>query len=489
MTLPLTAKLAHLASMTPPHDATAASYSGVLRIGGSRQDSVLFLGPHETCPLNASNSRFAAPSTASSYQCSQDKPNGQYVQCLSTQRMEELCAFAAASRLKLLIGLNACVGRASIDGPMDVASFAPFLAFVASCEACKGALFGFELGNELDLHVYNHCDGVKPEALAADMQTLASLSAKVFRGWPESARPRFAGPDIAAFTGTTAMPDEDAARGSNYFTRYLGVLSPPGPLAALTFHQYTYCDRGGDIPGLETVIDLDCLARLRVAGRAIKKLTDQHATPHTETWVGESSNVFMGGRPNISDVTFDAFYYAEQLQSMSSSNVSVVIRQDLLGSYYALLTYPRLTPKPSYWVAYLWKLLVGRDVFLLSESSPGEAPVPLWLHCSAHCGKRPGVARTAVILNFHTVHSARVAVPTLAATNRRMELAGNMSSFVLSGDIYSDQLSLNGAPLELLSDGSLPVPAGQPVTAGDTVLVPAKSIAFVEIHGATRNCL
>ena len=30
--------------------------------------------------------------------------------------------------------------------------------------------------------------------------------------------------------------------------------------------------------------------------------------------------------------------YAEQLQAMSSSNVSVVIRQDLLGMYYQLLS-------------------------------------------------------------------------------------------------------------------------------------------------------
>ena len=61
-----------------------------------------------------------------------------------------------------------------------------------------------------------------------------------------------------------------------------------------------------------------------------------------------------------------------------------VVRQDLLGMYYQLLSYPELRPKPSYWVAFMWKLLVGRDVFGVSESSP--LPVPVWMHGSVHCG-------------------------------------------------------------------------------------------------------
>ena len=53
--------------------------------------------------------------------------------------------------------------------------------------------------------------------LVADMQALATLNAKIFSDWPAASRPKHAGPDIAAFTGTTAMPDEDAATGSNYY--------------------------------------------------------------------------------------------------------------------------------------------------------------------------------------------------------------------------------------------------------------------------------
>ena len=61
------------------------------------------------------------------------------------------------------------------------------------------------MGNELDLHVYRNCDGVEPEALGRDMVRLSALLAKLFADWTERDRPRLAGPDIAAFTGTTGM--------------------------------------------------------------------------------------------------------------------------------------------------------------------------------------------------------------------------------------------------------------------------------------------
>ena len=34
----------------------------------------------------------------------------------------------------------------------------------------------------------------------------------------------------------------------------------------------------------------------------------------------------------------DGFFYAQQLQTMASANVSAVVRQDLLGMFYQLLS-------------------------------------------------------------------------------------------------------------------------------------------------------
>ena len=51
---------------------------GLLRIGGSLQDSVLFLGPGESCPVDVAQSRFASSRGGAAYQCSQDDPNGKF---------------------------------------------------------------------------------------------------------------------------------------------------------------------------------------------------------------------------------------------------------------------------------------------------------------------------------------------------------------------------------------------------------------------------
>lgn len=475
--LPLSPSLAHLASMNPR--GIPNPQPGFLRIGGSLQDSVLFLGPGESCPVNLSSSRFAPPTGGNQqYQCSQGGANGHFGRCFSTDRMQQMCRFASQSGLKLILGLNACMGRNSIDGPMNISLLEPFLKFVASSETCKGTLYGFELGNELDTHVYHGCDGVEPEALGTDMHALAELNTRLFSSWAAELRPIYAGPDIAAFTGTTAMPDQDVIAGTNYFSRFMNASA--GVLSAVTFHQYTYCDRESDTPNLDTVIDLDCLAKMNRAARLLKQVTNKY-NRNMELWVGESSNEWTGGIPNRSDVTFDAFYYAEQLQTMASANVSAVVRQDLLGMYYELLSYPDLTPKPSYWVAFLWKLLVGRDVFQTSESS--SLPVPVWMHSTVHCGLREGVSRVAFLINFHMTSSAQV---TVSIPSLKSQKPPNMTAFILHGPVYSDQISLNGQPLTLNADGSLPTPQGLNVHDG-ILNLPPTSIAFVEVAG-NRKC-
>ena len=227
----------------------------------------------------------------------------------------------------------------------------------------------------------------------------------------------------------------------------------------------------------------------------------QVRTGDVALWVGESSNEWTGGLPNRSDVVFDAFYFAEQLQVMASANVSSVVRQDLLGMYYQLLSYPGLLPRPSYWVAFLWKLLVGREVFAVSEAS--ALPVPVYVHASVHCGRRPGVSRVAVLINFHNTQSARIALSSAAAAaaaaglirNKKNSTAAalgaaskdknNLTAFVLRGPVYSDHVSLNDAPLTLGADGSLPMPKGAPVV-GNALELPPASIAFLEMAGEKK---
>eukprot|EP00039_Didymoeca_costata_P033684 m.43671 g.43671 ORF g.43671 m.43671 type:complete len:545 (-) comp9992_c0_seq1:24-1658(-) len=463
-TLKLSSQLAKLASM----NGGGLQRPGVLRIGGSAQDSVLFLGEGEHCPLQRQPNN-GIKRNANSYQCSQDKPNGEYGHCFSTQRLKELCTFAKQSDLKLVIGLNACMGRNAINASMNISALQPFLSFAASCEECLGAILSFELGNELDLHVYHNCDGVEPEALGKDLKAISTLNKQLFAHWPVAQRPTVAGPDIAAFTGGTLMPDENTTDKSNYYTRFLKGAGS-GTVHALTFHQYVYCN----MPGNNTVIDLTCLSRLSLAGKAMKQIASDEEG--MQVWVGESSNVWTGGKPNVSDVFFDGFYYAEQLRAMSLAGISVVIRQDLLGMYYQLLSYPSLTPKPSYWVAYLWKSLIGERVYDVTLSSNVEEDVPESLHVSVHSGAHNSTTHVIVLINFHVSTNVSVALK-----NNEFNTAESLvMAHILTGPIYSDKIQLNGKKLALTPEGDLPKVEGVAVIADD-IVIPCKSIVFLQV--------
>ena len=63
----------------------------------------------------------------------------------------------------------------------------------------------------------------------------------------------------------------------------------------------------------------------------------------------------------------------------------------------------------------------------------------------------------------------------------------NATAFVLGGKIYSDKVTLNGAPLRLNSDGSLPSVEGVPVV-GNALVVPPQTIAWLELGGDARDC-
>ena len=109
------------------------------------------------------------------------------------------------------------------------------------------------------------------------------------------------------------------------------------------------------------------------------------------------------------------------------------------------------------------------------------------MHGSVHCGRRPGVSHVAVLINFHMTSSARVAlsVPSLQAEHAGSQ--ANLTAFVLRGAVYSDKIAVNGVPLALKEDGTLPTPQGVAVAGGAVELEP-HSIAFVELAGE-RTCV
>lgn len=160
---------------------------------------------------------------SATYYCSQVKP---YVYgCLTRARWEALLEFAAATGLRLILGLNGCVGRMSNATGMNTSNAAALISATA-VSPYASALWGFELSNEV---VGTGSAGtVTPAAYAADIAEIKAIAAATF-GAVGLAAPEFVGPDVAD-------PDTVAA-----------VLAAPalkGALSAITYHHYADCTPG-----------------------------------------------------------------------------------------------------------------------------------------------------------------------------------------------------------------------------------------------------
>lgn len=442
--------------LTPPRllMLARALSPGLLRIGGSAQDKLQYeVDDGRACP------GYVEPQ----YPCPQQAPST----CLTLRRWHELHQFAAEANLSLIFGLNACHGRPAADRPMDLTATIRFLNYTARHGL---RVHAFELGNELD-GSYTGSEGVAPEALAED---LASLSDILRSLWPERrTRPRLLAPDVVVYTGRT--------QANPYFDRLLSsgrVL--PTALDGITFHQYPYCANPNSTAG--TVLERGCLAKLTTAAAALSATGARYGLAALS---GEGSNCWTGGVRNVSDVFLDAFYYAFQLSTMATHGVAAVIRQTLLGQIYQLVNATTLHPNPSYWIALLWRRLVGSSSLNYDAHPPLPPSAPL--HVSVHCSAVTPGEVIVVAINFAsnetydlTPGSADVEISKQSQESaedpaeRRPEL---LDVYLLTGDVYSRRVSLNGRRLEV--SGSR-LPAIAPVQARSPVRIPPASIAFVQ---------
>ncbi len=156
--------------------------------------------------------------------------------------------------------------------------------------------------------------------------------------------------------------------------------------------------------------------------------------------------------------------------------IDLVIRHTFYGLWFPLVN-DDLLPVPNYWLALLYRTLVGPRVLdVLMISPPG--PIVKGLRSYAHCtppgkGRYPKGALTVFVLNLldedFTVHFN---TPTNST---------GMEEFLLAPDdatLLSDYVTLNGVRLQMTDDHTLPRLRGRPVATPPAVVLPTKRMAF-----------
>jgi hypothetical protein len=450
------ALVAHLARAAPTQ----------FRIGGGASDSTLFTGAGGA----SGNCSAAAP-----------LPYGASV-CVSAELMDGILAFAAATGVDLVWNLNGAQ-RAPADSPWDARNAEALLDHLAGAPA-RGLPVpaAFQLANEPeDWYKRSPPLNVSGGTLAADFYALRAVLA---------ARAPLA---RAAIYGPCACCED----------RYplLAALAGPvaGALDALDVHAYPLPRLANNscAPGAYT----NRSAMLGVAGAIAeyRRLGAPLLAQGVPLVLGETATSAHGGCDGLSNRFVAGFTFMLELGTLGELGVAQVNRQDIAGfssttvpSNYALLGPPGWRgggvplgqPHPDYWVALLWKTLVGRRVLASAlqvgggGGGGGEQQVDAHVWCAA--GGGGGVVITYFALDVPP--GAVLALPAGVAPAPRTE-------FVLTapgGALAADGALLNGAPLVALESGEIPGwPApGRRVAAGAVALEPW-SFGFMRLEAAS----
>jgi hypothetical protein len=195
----------------------------------------------------------------------------------------------------------------------------------------------------------------------------------------------------------------------------------------------------------------------------------------------------------VSNRYASGFWLLNQLGYLSAANYSVMIRQDLAGGNYGLVdlvlnasgVVVGYVANPDYFTTALFKRLAGPAVLAATVVGGANATgVRAWAYCAAD-----GSGDITVTLSNFGQGAVGVSLDVVAAAAGAGGGVSGYDVYLLTpGDaalgLASQAVLLNGSPLALQADYTLPPMPAAPAPAGAPVSMPATSYAFVVLRGA-----
>jgi hypothetical protein len=468
-----------------------------LRIGGSLDKFVVYDVPGAAGACgNASAGRSALHSS-----------------CLNATRWDSIHAFAAATNAKIVMGLSY---PQDAHGAWNASQAAALFAYSQSQSYdARTTLFGFELGEELTRFRAGSTDF---QQYVEGYRTCAALLTQVFGAAPDR-RPKLMGPcpgmawpelstwfpdflngtgealDIAVYRecGAFVTPSAHAATHrrapSPALTAWTApLLNPPARCCAprsdratdsynqivptpprtlflnVTVPSGNVSTQSGSSPG-----------DTGWQGAAMRGFVERSAAALDVSprplWLGEFGPHNGGGGGVYASTFVSSFFYLDALGSLAALRHDVLARQTLVGGNYELLRCSSgragggapeegagcdFEPHPDYYVALMWRRLMGAAVLNGTVRWSGGSAMPASLRVHAHCtaGRGDGAVtvawanmdeREAFDLRFSEALGAQRIAYHFAAANATEGMGARV-------------LSLNGGVPLRVGDGAAPPP-------------------------------
>ena len=250
------------------------------------------------------------------------------------------------------------------------------------------------------------------------------------------------------------------------------LLEESGPTRVDLFSYHHYGALSQRCPGSIKITAEEALSEhwLRRTDETLafyKALRDQYA-PGVPIWLTETAEAACGGNP-WANTFLDTFRYLDQLGRLATQGVDVVMHNTLVASDYSLIHEDTLTPKPNYWAALLWRRLMGTTVL---ESG---IPIQEGLHVYAHCMPDTPGGVTLMAINTSRTEQSTLHLP----------VGGNRYTLSATRE-QAREVLLNGTPLRLGANDSLPAFEPEPFHPGEIILLPS-TITFLTLPEASNS--
>jgi heparanase len=387
------------------------------------------------------------------------KPPKGFQNVLTRQQWAGVVAFAKAVDGRLTMSFSVSDGARDSDGDWKPDEARKLLRYTRQI---GGNIFAAELINEPNLGATSGLpNSYNPQSFARDIAAFRAFAKSEATGL------KTVGPGSTGETGVALFANRGMA------TDAMLSAEPRARFDYFSYHFYggrsQRCAKMAPSSAIlpENALSEEWLGRTDTALAFYKDLRDRYM-PGAPIWLNETAQASCGGDKWASSF-LDSFRYVDQAGRLAKQGVSAVFHNTLAASDYGMIDEETMMPRPNYWVALLWRRLMGEVVLEAGQSRPN-------LHVYAHCLRgRPGGVALAVI----NLDRAKVAKLSLPESADRYSLS--------SDDLLSGNVRLNGRALTLAGD-RLPAISAVNVRGGSATLAPASITFFALPSAANAAC-
>lgn len=377
---------------------------------------------------------------------------------LTARSLDKLYNFADCSGLHLIFALNAL--RRNPNNSWNSSSALSLLKYSAS----KKYNISWELGNEPNNYRTMHGRAVNGSQLGKDYIQLKSLLQPI----RIYSRASLYGPNIG-------RPRK------NVIALLDGFMKVAGSTVDAVTWQHCYID--GRVVKVMDFLKTRLLDTLSDQIRKIQKVVNTY-TPGKKIWLEGVVTTSAGGTNNLSDSYAAGFLWLNTLGMLASRGIDVVIRHSFFDHGYNHLVDQNFNPLPDYWLSLLYKRLIGPKVLAVHVAGLQRKPRPgrvirdklrIYAHCTNH--HNHNYVRGSITLFIINLHRSRKKIKLAGTLRDKLVHQYLLQPYGQEG-LKSKSVQLNGQPLVMVDDGTLPELKPRPLRAGRTLVIPPVSMGF-----------